>query len=83
MLQTAGEISDLELQKKYVLQPSFKLNGKTYRSINYYADFVYFDNDKCVEVVEDVKSEVTRNNSVYKLKKKMMAYIYDIEIKEV
>jgi len=75
-----GLITDLERQKKYVLQPSFKFLGKTIREIAYVADFVYNEDGKLV--VEDVKSPVTRANPVYKLKKKMMMYVHGIEIKE-
>ena len=81
LLEKAGKITDLELQKKFILQPSFKLNGKTYRAITYVADFVYKD-DKGMHVV-DVKSEATRKDKVYRLKKKMFAYKFGIEIEEV
>lgn len=91
-LQMAGEIAKLEVHKKYELQPKIVLNGHTYRSISYYADFVYYD---CTEdrkhsidpnnrwVIEDVKSPATRKNAVYILKKKMMAHVHGIEIKEI
>ena len=76
-----GLISHLEKQKKFVLQPSFKFMGHTIREISYVADFVYMDNG--TQVVEDVKSPITRKNPVYLLKKKMMMYVHGIEIKEV
>ena len=82
LLEKAGKITDLELQKKFVLQPSFKLNGKTYRAITYIADFVYKDSKGQVHVV-DVKSEATKKDKVYRLKKKMLAYKFGIEIEEV
>ena len=41
LLQIAGEIQDLQLQPKFLLQESFKKNGKTYRKIEYIADFMY------------------------------------------
>lgn len=41
LLERAGEISNLELQPKFLLQDSFKKNGKTYRKIEYIADFSY------------------------------------------
>ena len=70
----AGEISDLELQKEYELQPAFRdNNGKMVRPIYYKADFVYKDkNGKTI--IEDVKSEATKKDKVYQIKKKMMAY---------
>lgn len=41
LLLRAGEISDLKLQPHFLLQESFKKNGKTYRKIEYIADFMY------------------------------------------
>lgn len=41
LLQRAGEISNLELQPRFLLQEGFKKNGKTYRKIEYIADFAY------------------------------------------
>ena len=35
LLERAGEISNLELQPKFLLQDSFKKNGKAYRKIEY------------------------------------------------
>lgn len=80
VLEELGKLKDLELQKEYVLQPSFKLNEKSYRKITYKADFVYFSlEDNKIHVV-DTKGFKTE---VYKLKKKLMAYVYQIEIEEV
>ena len=39
-LERLGVIQNLQRQVKYELQPSFKLNEKTIRSITYIADFV-------------------------------------------
>lgn len=44
LLQRAGEIQNLELQPRFLLQESFKKNGKTYRKIEYRADFMYCQN---------------------------------------
>ena len=79
MLLRAGEISDLQLQVPFELMPTIKLNGETYRSIKYVADFVYRDKAGNT-VVEDAKGMRT---DVYKMKKKLMAYIHRINIKEV
>ena len=78
MLERAGKIKNLELQKKITLQGSFKLNGKTIRAITYIADFVYED-DKGVHVV-DTKGYRTE---VYKIKKKLFAKKYGTEIEEI
>lgn len=83
ILEEAGLIKELELQKEFILQPSFKKNGKTYRKIAYKADFYYFDNHLGKYIVEDVKSPATRTQ-VYMVKKKMFEYVYpDLEILEV
>ena len=76
-----GEITNLRLQVKFELQPSFKINGKTVRAISYVADFVYKENGN--EVIEDVKASKNFQTDVYKLKKKMFEYKYKIEIKEI
>lgn len=73
LLLKAKEIKDLELQPRFELQPSFKKNNKTYRKIEYIADFKYFDNRLNKIVVEDTKGFKT---DVYLLKKKMFEYQY-------
>lgn len=74
-LLATNKIKDLELQKPFVLQESFRgRDGKWVRDIRYIADFYYFDTEKDEWVIEDVKSAATKDNAVYKLKKKMMAY---------
>lgn len=78
LLQRSGKISDLELQKKYELQPSYIINGRKVRSINYVADFVYKENGSVV--IEDTKGVRTKE---YIIKKKLFEYKYKIEIKEV
>ena len=82
MLEKSGKIKNLELQKKFILQDTFKLNGKSVRQIVYIADFVYEDETGQVHIV-DVKSEATKKDKVYRLKKKLFAYKYHIEIEEV
>ncbi len=75
MMLKNKQITDLKTQVKFELQPSFKFNGKTIRSINYIADFTYVKDEKLIIV--DTKGYRTE---VYKLKKKMMQYKgYDIE----
>jgi hypothetical protein len=76
-----GLISNLRLQQKYLLQESFKINKHTIRAIEYRADFVYDKNG--IEVVEDVKASYQFQDDVYKLKKKLFAYKYCKEIREI
>lgn len=77
-LQKAGVISDLQRQVKFELQPAFYFKGSKIRPIQYVADFVYTESGE--QIVEDVKGVKTQE---YKLKKKMMQYIYGIDIHEI
>ncbi len=81
LLERAGEIKGLELQKSFELQPTFKKNGKTYRKIVYIADFCYLDIKRGKYIVEDVKGFKTKE---YALKKKLFEYKYkDLELIEI
>ena len=78
LLEKSGVISDLKRQVIFELQPSFYFKGKKERSIKYVADFTYIQNGEYI--IEDVKSPITKNNQVYKMKRKMMRYRgYDIK----
>lgn len=78
LLQRAKEISDLRLQVPFELVPKQKdSRGRVIREIRYIADFVYTENGKTV--VEDAKGYKTKE---YELKKKLMKYFHNIEIKE-
>ena len=82
LLEKAGVISHLQEQVAYELIPSqYRIvNGKkkcVERAMKYIADFQYVENGETV--VEDVKGFRTE---VYKMKKKLMLFIHDIQIKE-
>jgi hypothetical protein len=76
MLLVAGEIKELNCQVEFILETEDK------KVCSYFADFVYTDRAGKL-IVEDVKSAMTRRLAVYRLKKKLMATILKIEIKEV
>lgn len=79
ILERKGIIENLRTQVKFVLIPSQKLtNGKRERPVTYIADFVYFENGK--QYVVDTKGYKT---PYYVLKRKLMKFVYDIEIHEV
>lgn len=83
-LEQQGLISELELQKKYVLIPAQyeTINGKrkcVECQISYYADFVYTD-AQGETVVEDVKGKKTKE---YIIKRKLMLFVFGTKIKEV
>ena len=80
-LEALGDISELKRQVRFELQPSFKYNGKTIRSINYVADFTFKDKDGQLHIV-DVKGSKSTMTEVYKLKKKMMQF-QGLDIEEV
>lgn len=76
-LADKGEIQDLQRQVHFELVPKQMHDGKAVRKAEYIADFVYFRDS--VRVVEDTKGVKTE---VYKLKKKLMFYMYGIWIEE-
>lgn len=81
ILERAGKIKDLQRQQWFVLIPSIRLStGTAQRPTQYQADFVYFDLDKQITIVEDAKGHRTKE---YILKKKLMKFIHNIEIVEV
>lgn len=80
LLQEQGYISNLEEQKVFELQPSFKVVSRkppfkleTIRAIKYIVDFYYYDNEKKRWVAEDVKGFKTKD---YIIKSKLFRYIY-------
>ena len=71
-MQEQGLISGLKLQHNFTLREGYTTpDGERVQGTVYKADFTYYDeNGKFI--VEDVKSAITKENAVYKLKKKMM-----------
>ena len=81
LLLRAGEISHLEMQKKYTLIPAQKKpSGGTERACTYTADFVYKDKRTGEETVEDAKGMKTQQGII---RRKLMLYIHGIEVKEI
>lgn len=78
-----GEISELQCQVKFELAPKVKIAGekRAKPALRYFADFTYIENG--VQVVEDVKSVVTRKLASYRNKKHLMKTVHDIDIREV
>lgn len=81
-LLRANLITDLELQKPFILAPSVILNGRKKPPIRYVADF-YYANSQGEVVVEDVKSSFTKTLPVYRIKSHLMKSIHNIDIIEV
>ena len=81
LLEKAGKIKDLELQKKFVLIPAQKRNGKVVeRECSYFADFVYTDVDTGETIVEDTKGFITKD---YIIKRKLLLFNFNIKITEI
>lgn len=91
LLQRAGEISQLERQRRFLVLPTQREpdtigarggihKGRTIEHAVYYvADFVY--KDKAGEiVVEDTKGMRTKD---YVIKRKLMLYMHGIRVREV
>ena len=76
-MEEEGLIGDLRRQVRYELVPAFDVDGRHYRPVFYVADFVYVEDGKTV--VEDVKGMKT---DTYKLKSKLFARRYGMNIKE-
>jgi len=78
LLERAGKIENLGFQVKYELippQPKFKE-----RAVTYIADMVYTDKATGEEVVIDVKGVKT---DVWVIKRKLMALVHGIKVREV
>lgn len=93
LLQRAGNITDLELQKRFELIPAqyerFARYGKkgqrlkdgqrcVEKAVFYVADFCYVQDGKTV--VEDTKGVRTKD---YVIKRKLMRWVHGIKIMEV
>lgn len=91
LMERAGNIKNLELQKPFELIPAQRepdtigkrgglIKGKVIEnSVKYVADFVYTD-ENGRRIVEDTKGFRTKD---YIIKRKMLLYFYGIRIKEV
>ena len=85
LLQRAGVISDLQLQKEYELIPTQRIDGKVVeRACKYKADFAYMKDGQ--QVVEDVKGYRDPKSAGYAkfvIKRKLMLHNFGIRIVEI
>ncbi|HUV84355.1 MAG TPA: DUF1064 domain-containing protein [Methanosarcinales archaeon] len=79
LLEKAGVIKELTLQKSYILLDKCKIKGQANRAITYKADFEYVDIKEGL-ITEDCKGMRTE---VYKIKKKLFEAKYGRLIREV
>lgn len=73
LLESTGEIDELDLQPKFKLMKGFRYKNKKIRDIDYIADFRYTDVKTGKRIVEDVKGVKT---DVYKIKMKLFLNIF-------
>ena len=90
LTEKCGIIKDLKLQVAFEIVPNqyistfeIKKNGNIKenkkldeRKVEYIADFVYYDNELKINVVEDVKGMKTKE---YIIKRKLFKYLYSKE----
>lgn len=62
-LLQAKQIKGFKMQPRYLLQEGFKKNGKTYKKIEYVADFEVEKLDGTIEII-DIKGTVTKEFSI-------------------
>ncbi len=62
-LKQAKQIKEFKLQPKFLLQEAFKKNGKTFRKIEYKADFKVYRTDGTIEIV-DIKGAITKEFAI-------------------
>jgi hypothetical protein len=72
--QMSGEIKDIVKQPKFILQEGFKYNGVTVRSIKYTADFQYFDTNRGITIIEELKSSYTAKLADYRIRARLFQY---------
>lgn len=79
LLLKSGVIKNLERQKRFEVVPK----TKDERAVFYQADFVYQEVESGKLICEDVKSDATRKDKVYIIKRKLFKYLYpDYEFRE-
>lgn len=77
LLKMSGEVVSFDLQPEFVLQESFRKNGKLYRAIKYKADFLVRYSDGHEELI-DIKGMLTKE---FRIKQKLFELRYMQTIK--
>ncbi|EKZ4881536.1 DUF1064 domain-containing protein [Listeria monocytogenes] len=77
LLKMSGEVVSFDLQPEFILQYSFRKNGKLYRAIKYKADFLVRYSDGREELI-DIKGMLTKE---FRIKQKLFEMRYMQSIK--
>lgn len=72
--EEAGEISSLILQCEICLLEGFTFQGEKVRPIRYTCDFCYVKNG--ITYVEDVKSEATKKSEAFRIRWRLLLWLY-------
>lgn len=85
LMERAGEISDLQVQKKFPLVPPQKLSdGSILRGMDYICDFAYMQGgEQRIEDVKGYKNPASAAYRVFQIKKKLMKWIHNVEVYEI
>lgn len=94
MLEESGVVREVKRQQSLGCYSACPRGQPAVHVCDYVADFVYFEVDQASvrlsspnlrwhRVVEDVKSEATRKNRVYRLKAKLVEAYYGLKIREI
>jgi hypothetical protein len=78
LLEKAGQIAMLERQRVFILAPAVTLGGRKKPALRYVCDFCYEKDG--AEVVEDVKSSITRESRAFRIKQHLMMSVHGIEL---
>ena len=82
VMEKNGRISDLKCHPRWEIIPAQKPEGhRGFLPAHYTADFSYVKDGKLI--VEDVKSEYTRQEEDYVLRRKLMLLVHGIYVEEV
>ena len=83
VMEKTGKISGLECHPRWEIIPQQQVDGhRNFHAAHYTADFKYYDQDGQL-VVEDVKSEYTRQAEDYRLRRKLMYLMHGIYVEEI
>ncbi len=83
LLLKSGEIRDLELQPQYGIFACELTTGRGIQVASFKADFRYFDIKAARQRIEDVKSDATKGETAYRLRKKLVECCHGIVIEEI
>lgn len=85
LLVRSNKITDLRMQVPFELVDKQLLAGESRvkSAIRYVCDFCYYDISRGGMIIEDVKSDATKKNKLYRTKKHLMKALLGLDIIEI